>query len=278
MPNQAWINNEIGNIYSELHFDSIADIYYKKAIQLSPKWRIAWNNRGTHYLESSSDWNVTIDKLKLNLADSFFNQALIIDSVNTNYALSGKGEIYLHKGDYLNAEKYLKLALQDDSTDIHTLELLGYLYNCEKKFKLSELEYRKIVTYDSLSNLARVNIGNALLSQKDTSTAITEYLKQVSCFPDDAMAWNKLFQLNKNINDTCYNKAIDILNSKISIDTMDGEAWMNLGIIEYYKTKDFNKVEPLFLKSIEVQPNDATNNYNVACFYSMNKEIKILSL
>jgi tetratricopeptide (TPR) repeat protein len=277
MPNQAWINNNIANIYSQMHFDSLADNYYKRAIEISPKWRNAWNNRGTYYLESNSKWvsSIGVDQIKnLNLADSFFNQALTIDSLNTFYALSGKGEIYLYKGDYFNAEKYLKLALQDDSTDIHTLELLGFLYSMEKKYKDLELAFRKVLTFDSLHNLARVHIGNALLSQKDTSSAINEFIAQISYFPDDAYVWGKLFQLNKNLNDTCYNKAIYILNSKISLDSMDGTSWVNLGIMESFKTRDFKKVEPLFMKSIEVEPNNKINNINVACFYSLNNDIK----
>jgi len=131
------------------------------------------------------------------------------------------------------------------------------------------------LSYSKLAANYHFNKANALFRENQYRKAITEYEATLKFNPDMTQAFRFLGESYKQLYkpgvDTPLNKeleakTLDALNKALSIEPNNKDIIYSLGDM-YDKLRDFKKAEPLFLRIIELEPEDMGNYYVVAEFY-----------
>ncbi|GJQ63256.1 MAG: hypothetical protein SCALA702_23090 [Melioribacteraceae bacterium] len=137
-PDNAQIWGTIGMIYDNLGNFEKCDEFYEKAMSLDSTDALVLNN----YAYSLSERGIQLDR-----ALRMVNVALEADPNNASY-LDTKGWIYFQRGDYENAEKFIRLSLDQNGDSAEVWEHLGDVY-FKKADPVKALEYwKKALTLD----------------------------------------------------------------------------------------------------------------------------------
>ena len=137
-PDNAQIWGTIGMIYDNMGEFEKCDEAYEKAMSLDSTDALVLNN----YAYSLSERGIQLDR-----ALRMVNDALEADPNNASY-LDTKGWIYFQRGDYENAEKFIRLSLDQNGDSAEVWEHLGDVY-FNKADPVKALEYwKKALTFD----------------------------------------------------------------------------------------------------------------------------------
>jgi tetratricopeptide (TPR) repeat protein len=133
----------LGLVYDELHRHEDSDSMYEHAIRLDPKNHLLLNNYGYSLGERG---------IQLDRALAMAKEAVRQQPLNQSY-LDTFGWIYFMKGDYEEAERYIRKAIELGSTSPVIHEHLGDIYfKMQQKEKAMEY-WRKALQFDG-SNTA----------------------------------------------------------------------------------------------------------------------------
>ncbi|RVU00131.1 tetratricopeptide repeat protein [Mucilaginibacter limnophilus] len=297
--NAAYNYNMMGMLLADLDDDS-CEYYYKKAIQLAPKWAYPVNGLGLYYFDNG----------KTNLALQYYTQAFALDTLNSfvsqnlgsvhhtlNHIDSAK--YYYYKALKINdcestangnlgslfidsidlgkptakhytqlALSYLKKSLKCNINNTWTYRRLAYLFAKINKPDSAIFYLQKGVEANPEVALAHRNLADELLLQKDTVGAEKEYLAAYKADPDDVAGHLLLGDFyNKTGNRT---KAMDVFTDVAKKHPEEAEAYNYMGIA-YHKT-DLKKALQYYLKAAEIDPGQAYIQSNIGNTYSSLKD------
>jgi len=176
------------------------------------------------------------------------------------------GELYLFDGQYEKAEIFHKKSLIQDPYDSRTYYNLYFLHKDrieELGFKNRDEVLKKAVQLDNgfvhaIHDLANeyFRTGTASSTGKGTTYATETLNNFLKINKTNPKILNLLANIYLQIKET--EKAINIYNKLISLGTITGEVYYNLGI-GYFHLKDYPNAESAFQKSIQL--NDYPDSY-----------------
>lgn len=123
-----------------------------------------------------------------------FSGTGIPQSVNTRdpYALITSA---YQQGQFLEAEKQLRVLLGKNPSDIQALSLLGVVLDSQQKYEEAEKAYQKAIDLGPSSAALHNNLGNHYLSQGDTAKAQQAYQRTIMLEPRHPNANLQLAQI-----------------------------------------------------------------------------------
>lgn len=206
------IYNNLGVLYSENKFYDEAENYFKRALYISRKLKVS-------YQEIINIINIASIKKDRDQLDSalFYNKIALDISEQTNYKkfnsiiYSNLGDVLLKEDNYKDANSYYALALKTELTvdeidsnikpDKANLGL--FEYNLGKSFVLlnehdsAKLHLEKALDYLFISNNAEVISDSYLWLAKNEGLAIQN--EQFKHYYDESLSWkDSLLYQNKN--------------------------------------------------------------------------------
>ncbi|HPW19014.1 MAG TPA: tetratricopeptide repeat protein [Candidatus Aminicenantes bacterium] len=133
----------------------------------------------------------------------------------------------------------------------------------------------KDLKYSKLAANYHFDKANSLFRENQYRKAITEYEATLKFNPDMTQAYRFLGESYKqlykpgvtsDLNKELEAKALAALTKALEIEPNNKDIIYSLGDM-YDKLRDFKKAEPLYLRIIELEPEDMSNYYVVAEFY-----------
>lgn len=296
---KALIYTYLGESYRKSGNDSIAFKYYNLSIKEDSLLAIAYDNRGTYYLNKNmldiarKDFfkAIEIDKFnfsalnnfgwvltlqgKYNAALEYFNKSL---NINPNYAFAynnrGYTEFTMNNVDAAVFD-YNK-ALKINPYFIQAYLNRGWAYATSKNYKGAIDDFTFVLKIEKNNQLARNNRAYAYFYLNDYKSAVDDFKTNISYYPKSALTWQNIAWFHMQIKD--YDNAISEFNKSIEFDSTLINSYINLGWIwveknnmksaEYYYKKALiinpQSIDALFLLGELYQKN---NKYDLACNY-----------
>ena len=291
-----------------------AIFYFEKAILYSPNWYRSIHELGLLYsyqgqyknaiknteraidLALKQDHSLEVLGSYFNLfqyynennepkkADSALNRGIYLaemrikkDSTQTlpGYYYRNLGELYVLKKDFLNAVNCYKKAIAADGKDIGAYNELADVYKDNIKNIEESIKYFKqaivIDPADEYGYNYYSNLIDAYLQKKDFDAALKlsdEYLK---LFPKKAESYEYKGQIYLNIKNRT--KASAYFKKAIDIDPLNIHTYKSIADI-CYAQKDYINYANYNLATIKLAPDNQYSYYNIACGYSLSKDLK----
>jgi tetratricopeptide (TPR) repeat protein len=226
-----------------------AEEFYRKSIEIDPKYTIAHNNLGN-----------TLRSLKrYDEAEVAYRKAIEIDP---NYATAHNnlGTIFDDLKRYDEAEVAYRKAIEIDPNYALAHYNLGVILNDLKRYDEAEAAYRKSIEIDPKYTIAHNNLGNTLRSLKRYDEAEVAYRKAIEIDPNYALAHNNLGTILDDLKR--YDVAEVAYRKSIEIHPNDALAHYNLGDMLRI-LKRYDEAEVAYRKVIGIDPNDAAAHSNL---------------
>ena len=264
--------NNIGFILQDkLKKYNDALVFYVKAVELDPSYKIAWNNLGRTY-RALRDFDKAL---------MCYQEALKIDP---KYALvyNNLGWLYEKlKKNKKTAIAYYEKAIEVDTRCLIARENLlrfrrskkenaedwnqeGRAYLQMKKYKAALKCFQQATALNPKERAYWYNVGLAFYKLRKNNNAIQYYQKANNISPDFdtynnmGICYKNLKQFGKAIE--CYEKALEIRPENHMILNNIGD--------NFYSQKNFQKAFEYFKKCIEVNPGYALGWYNMGRGYN----------
>jgi len=168
---------------------SVAIALFKRATEVDPKNKFAWNNLGRAYFATRQD----------DLAIAAFKKQIEINAYD-DYAWNNLGRVYWNERKYDDAVAAFNKQLENNPLDKYTHANLGVMYAEWHKYNeaVTELEKASSLTTDNNPELAglQVSLGDAYLNlgQDDKALAAFDRAVELSATPT---VWNNIaYQLS----------------------------------------------------------------------------------
>ena len=152
----------------------------KRAVEVDPKHKVAWNNLGTAYLEMR----------QYEQAIPAFQKQIEINSYD-EFAYNNLGRAYWGQRKYDEAVTAFQKQLEINPLDRYAHANLGSLYLEWKKYDLAAPELEKAASLRPDDPLLQVNVGKAYLNlgQDEKSLAAFDKATEISATP---VVWNNI--------------------------------------------------------------------------------------
>jgi tetratricopeptide (TPR) repeat protein len=226
---RGYIYLELSQDSSKYYLNAIDD--FTKVINEKPDYSLAYNNRGSAYLNLG----------QLEKAKNDFDNAIRLSPTNTRIYVNF-GLIYAHKNDHRKAIEYYSLALQNDSMDtlIFANRSKSYFYIGE--YDLAIKDCLTAIKYDSTNSNIYVNLGLSLLMENIFSEANANFQKALMYDANNYLAYHGLgllqvkmggmdnMHLLKGIQ--YFSKTIELKKDFVDAYTNRGNAYFGLGQID----------------------------------------------
>lgn len=254
--------------------------FFSEAIEKTPSFADAYNNRGSAKL-ASDDINgaitdfekaVSLDKdfilAKYNLADALSNtdrldeSLALLNSIEKKYQDSSfyfvtLSNIYIQKNKFPDASQVLQRALSLENTNDKALTNLGYLQYQEKEYQQAKVNFEKAIEINPKQDFALNNLSLVYAHEDNFKEAII--------LVDKALALNKnvLYENNKGF------YLLNIGNLKAGKELIDrtleenkSNAWAirNSGVFELL-SKNYIKALQYFEQADKLDPDVELLNY-----------------
>lgn len=281
------------NAFKKRDYSKAID-YFSEAIEKTPSFADAYNNRGSAKLAldniagAITDFEkaVSLDNdfilAKYNLADALSNtdrldeSFTILKAIEKNYQDSSfyfvtLSNIYIQKNKFPEASQVLQRALVLDSLNDKALTNLGFIQYQQKEYQLAKTNFEKAIRINPKQDFALNNLS-LVYGQEDN-------------FAEALVLVDKALALNKNI---LYenNKGFYLLNlsnladGKMLIDRAleenSNSAWAirNAGVFEFL-SKNYTKALKYFEQADKLDPDvELLNYYMGETYFKMNMKVK----
>jgi tetratricopeptide (TPR) repeat protein len=152
----------------------------KRAVEVDPKHKMAWNNLGLAYLGMRKDDD----------AIAAFKKQLEINPYD-EYANNNLGRAYWSERKYDDAIAAFEKQLEINPLDKYAHANLGNLYMEQKKYDLAAPELEKAASLRADDALLQINLGTAYLNLGKDDKALTAFDKavEISATP---LVWNNI--------------------------------------------------------------------------------------
>ena len=231
------------------------------ALTLNPNLDVVHTALGDLYYETGEYEN----------AENAYRTALGI-TPNVVDALTGLGNTYMAQQEPDAAESQYRQAIGLHPGNWSAYNLLGnFLYNAGRYEEAAE-EYRRVIALDNTNVFGYSNLGITLTLAGDFSAAAPILQNAVDIGPD-ATSYS-----SKGLNHYYmgqYDEAIDSHRTAVELAPKDTLLWSNLGDALWVAGRNdeaqttFEQAETLALAAIEVNPNSANNQMDLAWISAM---------
>lgn len=162
------------------------------------------------------------------LLEKKYRDLLKIDP-NDLEALANLGMILSKKGDYKQAQKFLRKALNRAPEDEWLLFQYGYVLLLKNSLNEAELIFKKLVQKDAINPGSWFNLAMILARKGDLPEAKDAYLEVLHLTPKDKFAWVNLGIVYSQLRD--YQEAEEAFRRALDIDPAYTRASINLGLL-----------------------------------------------
>lgn len=163
----------------------VAIALLKRATEVDPKNKVAWNNLGLAYFSERDD----------QLAIDAFQKQIEVNPYD-DYAYNNLGRVYWNERKYDEAVKAFNKQLENNPLDKYAHSNLGAMYAEWHKYDLAVPELEKAVSLTPDSGELQVSLGDAYLNldQDDKALAAFDHAIEISATP---LVWNNIaYQLS----------------------------------------------------------------------------------
>jgi tetratricopeptide (TPR) repeat protein len=291
---KAIVYTYMGESYRKMGKDSLSLQYYNSSIKEDSTLSLAYDNRGTFYLdknmlhEANADFTKAIKLDKFNAsainhygwilvlqgkyqdALNYFNQALVINPAyqfalnNRGYAEFMLGNITLALDDYNKA-----LSINPRMTQAYLNR--GWALAITKNFKEAIDDFSTVISLDNNNQLARNNRAYAWFSLKEYAKAFDDFKTNIDTHPNSAVAWQNMAWFHTQLKD--YEKAITEFNKSLSLDGSLINSYINLGWI-WHEKKNAGNAEMFYKKALSLNPQSGDAWFMLGELYRENKKIQ----
>ena len=254
--------------------------FYTEAIEKSPEFADAYNNRGTvkqdlNDLEGAiSDFEkaVSIDDefvlAKYNLAEAYSNTDKLNESLSLLKQISNKykdssfyyvtlSNVYIRKNNFADANLNLINAIKLKSDNDKAFTNLGYINYVEKNLVEAKANFEKAIEINPKQDFALNNLSLIFAQEKDFKNALATVEKAILINKNPIYENNKGYYL-LNLNQIEEGK--QIIDKILEKNKSNAWALRNLGIY-YLKTTNLTYALENLLKSEKLDPSVELINY-----------------
>ena len=163
----------------------VAIVLLKRATEVDPKNKFAWNNLGLLYFAMRQD----------DQAIANFQKQLEVNPYD-EFAYNNLGRVYWNERKYDEAVKAFNKQLENNPLDKFAHANLGAMYEEWHKYDLAAAELEKATSLDSNNPDLQVSLGNAYLNlgQDDKALAAFDHAVELAATPS---TWNNIaYQLS----------------------------------------------------------------------------------
>src|SRR5574344_238157 len=253
--NSEYYNKKGKELYLKGNFDE-AKQYFKKAIKLDRKNKLALNNLGMLYWQNFDTKTAIKYFLKAHKVDAKYTQPLI------NLSL-----LYKQKGDDINRLKYLQIALENNKDDYCVYYLLGNYYYEKCFYDLAIENYSNSVIKNQNFLESYVALATLLFEKEDYERA-DEVLQKAL---ENNLQSDRLYFLLSRTALMSDNKlqAKKYIESAIELKPSD-KYYLELAKIEYY-VENYEVALELFKKYSSAENQEQMANYIGLCEYKLGQ-------
>jgi tetratricopeptide (TPR) repeat protein len=254
--------------------------FYSEAIEKTPEFADAYNNRGTVKMASNkleeaiADFEkaLSIDNefilAKYNLGEAYSNTNELDKSLELLKQIESKykdssfyfvtlSNVLIKKNNYAEANSYLLNAIRLDKNNDKALTNLGFIHYSEKKYTEAKTSFEQAISLNPNQDLAYNNLSLIYAQQENYPKAIK--------LVDKAININKsvLYENNKGFYLLNIGKIEDgkkLIDNAIEADVKNAWAYRNLGVY-YLLTNNYTKALENFEKSDKLDPSVELLNY-----------------
>ncbi len=247
----------IGNIYANKGNFDIAEIYYRKAIDLREETLIAHNNVGKIFMV----------KANYDSAYWYINKAYLLDTLSPEPQFTF-AQMYQRKGDMANAVKWLEKLTAFAPNYNNAFQMLQELKSMPQQqlteqngntqqqmppvIKDEKLEKMRVLEESSYKNYQAKNYDKAIEELKELIKMVPD--KSAGYYNNIGMCY---------MDQQKYKEAIDNFELAVKTDAKFSSAYNNIGTC-YERMNDIPNAKDSYRKAIEVDPNNELAKQNLA--------------
>lgn len=254
--------------------------FYTEAIEKSPDFADAYNNRGSVQLElqnpvaAIADFEkaVSIDnqffQAKYNLGETYSTIGEYEKSLNVLKQLESKykdssyyhvllSTISIKKNNFSEANLHIQDALRLNKNSEGAYTNLGFIQYSEKNYKDAKANFEKVLSLNPKQDLAYNNLSLIYANEENFSKAIEMVNKAIEINKNALYENNKGFYL---LNSGNLEEAKSLIEKAIEADAKNAWAYRNLGIY-YFMKNDFKQALENFDKTDKLDPSVEMLNY-----------------
>ncbi len=289
----AVVYTSLGESYRKIGNDSLALYYYNLSIKTDSLLSMAYNNRGTFFLNknmlslANADFQKSIELDKYNAsalnnfgwvlvlqgkfryAIQYFNRSLASNPSNA-YAYNNRGYAEFMLGDKTAALSDYNKALSINPRLIQAYMNRGWLWASIQNFKDAIDDFSQVLSMDMNNQLALNNRAHAWFSLKDYTKAFDDFNMNISLHPNSALVWQNMAWYHTELKN--YDRAIKEFEKSLLLDSSLVNSYINLGWI-WHQKKNYKMAEKYYKKAISIFPQSGDTWYFLAELYRENKNI-----
>jgi tetratricopeptide (TPR) repeat protein len=178
------------------------------------------------------------------------------------------GWLYNDFGQYADALPWLNRAISMDSSKSRAYTEKGYAHRHLNQIDQAEEAFKRALALNSDEYVAPYELGTIYSERKDYAQAEQYLLQAIRNKDDYADAYEELgaVQRRQGRND----EAIRTFNKAIELDSQDSGSYMGLGDVYFYGTKEYDKAAAVYVKGLQLEPDNQVAAYNVGYAYNDN--------
>ena len=293
-PDEPFIYNLLGVLYSQLesYEDSIKN--YSKAIKLNPNYIEAITNLAIVY-------EIMGDFAK---AEMYFNQALSLDPTNTSvlynlanchfnskdykqaiyvcqkildldssfyYAYNRIGLCYIQLGDEEQAKGLFEKAIMIKPDYSEGLTNYGFILQKRKNYSLASIQFEKALSIDPDSDVAFINLSKSYFDEGRLEKAIETSKKGLSLKPKNVPLLKNLIEPLLLLNR--FDEASEACKKILAIKSGDADTINMMGAI-LEKQGFYDEARKHFLRAIELEENFIQAKINIAALNQIQGNVE----
>ncbi len=254
--------------------------FYTEAIEKTPKFADAYNNRGRVKLEMDNiegaiqdfEKAVSIDDkfymAKFNLSEAYSNTGKLEESLVLLKQISNQykdssfyyvtlSNVLIQKNNFAEANSNLAVALQLNPKNDKAYTNLGYIQYTDKNYDAAKQNFEKAISLNPKQDFALNNLSLIYAQKEDYVKALETVEKAIEINKNEIYQNNKAFYL---LNLGKLEEGKKLLDLVLEKNKNSAWAYRNLGIF-YLKSKNFMEANENFLKSDKIDPTVELLNY-----------------
>ncbi|MFX0102169.1 MAG: tetratricopeptide repeat protein [Candidatus Hodarchaeota archaeon] len=196
---------------------------------------------------------------------------MVKDKLLSQVSKGEKGMQLYEEGNIEEAIQEWEKVVKDDPEDGDTWQYLALAYHEKKDLENAISAYKKAQELDPDDPDILKNLGKALYDGGNVESAINQWKSALKIDGDDAESW---YYLAIGFEDTGNAKgAIEAYKILKKLEPEKHEILVNLGTLYLNgENQNLEEAKDCFTKAIELEPDDPTSYYNLACAHALAGE------